>query len=144
MTPSSRRRSTVKVSPSSFSSRSRLTIAYCFLKMLVNPRLGRRRCSGIWPPSKPRFWLKPVPACWPLEPRVEVLPCPDPMPRPMRLRFLVCPPGGFNWLRFISKSSLAADDLFRVDPRSSAAHISFHDFQQMRHLLHHPAEYRGI
>src|SRR5262249_15688366 len=43
MTPSSTRRSGVKLSPSSFSSRPRFTIAYFFLKMLVKPRLGRRR-----------------------------------------------------------------------------------------------------
>jgi hypothetical protein len=24
-------------------------------KMLVKPRFGMRRCSGIWPPSKPRI-----------------------------------------------------------------------------------------
>ena len=41
-------------------------MANCFLKILVKPRLGKRRCSGIWPPSKPRFWPKPVPARWPL------------------------------------------------------------------------------
>ena len=26
-------------------------VSDCFLKILVNPRLGNRRCRGIWPPS---------------------------------------------------------------------------------------------
>src|SRR4051812_31121335 len=102
-------------------------IANCFLKILVNPRFGRRRCSGIWPPSNPRFWLKPVPACWPLCPRAEVLPCPDPMPRPTRLAAFFWPAGGLNPLRFIN----------------SPAPL-FHDFQQMRDLLHHPAEHGRV
>src|SRR5215510_14132529 len=89
----------------------------------VKPRLGRRRCSGIWPPSNPRFWLKPVPACWPLWPRVEVLPMPEPIPRPTRLRRVVCPAGGLTLLRFISL---------------------FHHLEQMRNLLHHPAKHRRI
>ena len=25
----------------------------------TKPRLGRRRCSGIWPPSKPTLWKPP-------------------------------------------------------------------------------------
>src|SRR5271157_228592 len=69
--------------------------------MFVNPRLGSRRCSGIWPPSKPRFWPNPVPARCPFEPRVAVLPCPEPMPRPMRLRAFFYPAGGRRLLRFI-------------------------------------------
>ena len=51
------------------------------------PRLGRRRCSGIWPPSKP-LMRTPERAVWPLPPRPPVLPAPEPMPRPMRKRFL--------------------------------------------------------
>src|ERR1700733_14393409 len=65
---------------------SRLSTLYSVRKMLVNPRLGRRRCRGIWPPSKPRIRLEPVRDPWPLWPRVEVLPMPDPIPRPTRLR----------------------------------------------------------
>src|SRR5579862_5240060 len=91
--------------------------------MLVNPRLGSRRCSGIWPPSNPRFWLNPVPACCPLLPRVDVLPCPDPMPRPTRRRARFWPAGGFNVLRFIGL---------------------LHHHQQMRNFLHHAAKRRGI
>src|SRR5579871_3935494 len=55
--------------------------------MLVKPRFGRRRCSGIWPPSKP-LMRTPVRAVWPLPPRPACLPLPDPMPRPTRIRFL--------------------------------------------------------
>src|SRR5579863_5882990 len=56
-------------------------------KMLVKPRFGIRRCSGIWPPSKPRIMRDPVRERCPLCPRVDVLPMPEPMPRPTRLRF---------------------------------------------------------
>src|SRR4051812_30373234 len=91
--------------------------------MFVKPRFGRRRCSGIWPPSNPRFWLKPVPACCPLDPRAEVFPCPEPIPRPMRLRAFTCPAGGCKLLRFISL---------------------FHHCQEMRDFLHHTPEHRSI
>src|SRR6266702_1011126 len=60
---------------------------YSVRKMLVNPRLGRRRWSGIWPPSKPRMRLEPEREPWPLWPRVEVLPMPEPIPRPTRFLF---------------------------------------------------------
>src|SRR3954470_3616987 len=53
---------------------------------LVNPRLGRRRYIGIWPPSKPGLVPPPVRALWPLWPLPEVLPRPEPGPRPTRLR----------------------------------------------------------
>src|SRR5579883_480073 len=56
----------------------------------LNPRLGSRRCSGIWPPSKP-LMRTPERAVCPLPPRPPVLPVPDPMPRPMRARFLRAP-----------------------------------------------------
>src|SRR3954463_13926745 len=55
--------------------------------MLLKPRFGRRRCSGIWPPSKP-LMRTPERAVWPLPPRPAVLPLPEPMPRPTRMRFL--------------------------------------------------------
>src|ERR1700677_1517337 len=66
--------------------RVRLMTVYSTRKMFVKPRLGRRRCSGIWPPSKPRIRLEPERDPWPLWPRVEVLPMPEPIPRPTRLR----------------------------------------------------------
>src|ERR1035437_1515054 len=100
--------------------------------MFVNPRLGRRRCSGIWPPSKPRFWPNPVPARCPLEPRVAVLPCPEPIPRPMRLRVFVCPAGGFNPLRFIVPELLDAKSLFH-DCQRSEEHTS--ELQSRQYLV---------
>ncbi len=63
----------------------RFSTVYSVRKMLVKPRLGKRRCSGIWPPSKPRIRLEPEREPWPLWPRVEVLPMPEPIPRPTRL-----------------------------------------------------------
>src|SRR5579863_6697453 len=53
--------------------------------MLLKPRFGKRRCNGIWPPSKP-LMATPVRAFWPLTPRPAVLPLPEPMPRPTRMR----------------------------------------------------------
>src|SRR5579871_1662982 len=53
---------------------------------LLKPRLGKRWCSGVWPPSKPLI-ATPLRAVWPLPPRPEVLPLPEPMPRPTRIRF---------------------------------------------------------
>src|SRR6185436_18679426 len=52
--------------------------------MLVKPRFGRRRCSGICPPSKPGWRLKPERDFCPFSPRAAVLPCPEPGPRPTR------------------------------------------------------------
>src|SRR6185369_2561386 len=46
----------------------------------LKPRLGSRRWSGIWPPSKP-LMRTPERAVWPLPPRPPVLPVPEPMPR---------------------------------------------------------------
>src|SRR5436305_2745871 len=64
--------------------RPRLMTEYSVRKMLVKPRLGKRRWSGIWPPSKPRIMCEPERERWPLWPRVEVLPMPEPIPRPTR------------------------------------------------------------
>src|SRR5208283_5727525 len=67
--------------------RSRPITVYSVRKILLKPRLGRRRCSGIWPPSKPRISEEPEREPCPLWPRVDVLPIPDPMPRPTRFLF---------------------------------------------------------
>src|ERR1019366_3663347 len=151
ITPEASRLSTLNVSPSSFSNWPRLTMANCFLKMLVNPRFGSRRCNGIWPPSKPRFWLNPVPARWPLEPRVEVLPCPEPMPRPIRFRPFTWPAGGFNPLRFIvpilhhQRYAIAGT---HYSPRRKAvvrpAKGLLDHLQQVRNFLDHAAEDRRV
>src|ERR1700761_5802195 len=68
----------------------------------VKPRLGRRRCSGIWPPSKP-LMRTPERAVWPLPPRPACLPLPDSMPRPTRIRFLREPALSAISLSFIAK-----------------------------------------
>src|SRR5271154_6207259 len=75
----------------------------------VKPRLGRRRCSGIWPPSKP-LMRTPERAVWPLPPRPACLPLPEPMPRPIRMRFLVAPSLSLMVLSFTARSSLTFDD----------------------------------
>src|SRR5471032_237498 len=87
------------------------SIAACSLPRLVSlsltanevlrkPRFGRRRCSGIWPPSKP-LMRTPERAVWPLPPRPPVLPLPEPMPRPIRMRFLREPGLSAIWFSFI-------------------------------------------
>src|SRR5215475_10041337 len=64
------------------------------------PTFGRRRCIGIWPPSKPGLTLPlPVRAYWPLWPRPAVLPRPEPIPRPTRTRTLREPLAGLRLLR---------------------------------------------
>src|SRR6202041_2333697 len=95
--------------------RVRLMTVYSVRKMLVKPRLGKRRCSGIWPPSKPRIRLEPVRDPWPLWPRVEVLPMPEPIPRPTRLRPVFALRGARRFDRFFAMFFLAvAPD--KVDP----------------------------
>src|ERR1700690_4502462 len=113
-------------------------IAACTLPILVSlsrtandvlrkPRLGRRRCSGIWPPSKP-LMRTPERAVWPLPPRPPVLPMPEPMPRPMRMRFLRAPALSAIWLSFMTAVLLLLVD---------HAH-------QMPHLADHPACRCGV
>src|SRR6478735_3576147 len=77
--------------------------------MLVKPRLGKRRCSGICPPSKP-LMATPVRAFWPLTPRPAVLPLPEPMPRPTRMRALWAPGLSAISLSFILPTSGLVDD----------------------------------
>src|ERR1019366_4104161 len=89
--------------------RSRLISANSSRKMLLKPRFGKRRCSGIWPPSKP-LMATPVRAFWPLTPRPPVLPLPEPMPRPTRMRSLVAPALSANSCSFISLSLGFVDD----------------------------------
>src|SRR2546423_14344252 len=94
---------------------------YSVRKILVNPLLGRRRCSGIWPPSKPRIMREPERERWPLCPRVEVLPMPEPMPRPTRFLLAVEPFGALSVDRFIGKilNSLSAfRSLLSVRPKA--------------------------
>ncbi len=63
----------------------------------LNPRLGRRRCSGVCPPSKPWGMLTLARFFCPFIPRPLVLPRPDPIPRPTRLRCCFeCALGGYE------------------------------------------------
>ena len=79
ITPALRSTSGVMVvSPSSGQRSPDSRSMYSWRKILVKPRLGMRRCSGIWPPSKPRIMREPLRERWPLWPRVEVLPIPGP------------------------------------------------------------------
>src|SRR5690349_12038897 len=80
--------------------RPRFTSLSFLAKILVKPRLGSRRWSGIWPPSKP-LMRTPERAVWPLPPRPAVLPEPEPMPRPRRCRVLLDPGRSASSLSFI-------------------------------------------
>src|SRR6516225_9709968 len=109
--------------------RSRLTSAYSTRNTLLKPRLGRRRCSGIWPPSKP-LMRTPERAVCPLPPRPEVLPLPEPMPRPTRMRFLREPALSAISLSFIA---LLLIFLLLVD-----------DANEVMNLFNHATHGRGV
>jgi hypothetical protein len=65
----------------------------------LNPRLGKRRCRGVCPPSKPRGMLTLARFFCPFMPRPLVFPRPDPIPRPTRFRCVVCVVFGLvGWL----------------------------------------------
>src|SRR5436190_6049096 len=95
--------------------------------MLLKPRFGKRRWSGICPPSKP-LMATPVRDFCPLTPRPAVLPLPEPMPRPTRIRALRAPGLSAIWLSFITNPS----SHFLID-----AH-------QVAHLVDHAAHLRRI
>src|SRR5438034_9886 len=148
------------------------TCAGC-LKGFVNPRLGIRRISGIWPPSNPgRVW-PPVRAVCPLPPRPAVLPIPEPGPRPLRMRARCEPTGGrrpcsvtrSTVIGFAFARGLACDFAFVRPPRPPRpprrprsgvfgfrliGAIRLHPFRRRRHhdkvahLLEHAAERRVI
>src|SRR5450432_1827443 len=94
----------------------------------LNPRLGRRRCSGIWPPSKPTLWKPPERDFWPLCPRPAVLPRPEPMPRPTRRRAFLLPSAGLMVFIRITMSSA----------------VRFGDFDHVRDLADHAAGFRRV
>src|ERR1700752_112359 len=85
--------------------------------MLLKPRFGWRRCSGIWPPSKP-LMRTPERAVWPL---------PEPMPRPTRIRFLREPALSAISLSFILPFpiflALAHDANEMLNPGDHAANL---------------------
>src|SRR5579863_8160671 len=147
ITPALRRTSGVMVVSPSSTSRSKLTMLNSLRKMLVKPRFGMRRCSGIWPPSKPRIMRDPVRERCPLCPRVDVLPIPEPMPRPTRLRFSVAFFGARMFDKFITSfvETLLATSCPRPRkscrrPRRSKLRLYkmlLHKLHQMRHLGYH-------
>src|ERR1700689_263566 len=79
----------------------------------VKPRFGRRRCRGIWPPSKP-LMRTPERAVWPLPPRPDCLPLPEPMPRPTRMRDFDDPGLSLISLSFMAASLLPVDDAHQM------------------------------
>src|ERR1700722_16943702 len=93
--------------------RPRLTSLYWSRAGGVKPRLGRRRCRGIWPPSKP-LMRTPERAVWPLPPRPACLPLPEPMPRPTRMRDFDDPGLSLISLSFMAASLLAVDDAHQM------------------------------
>src|SRR5271169_4438657 len=138
MTPALRNTSGVMVVSPSAASFSRFTMLNSLRKMLVKPRLGMRRCSGIWPPSKPRIIREPLRERWPLCPRVDVLPMPEPMPRPTR--FL--PEFAFFGARIFERFIIALR--YRLRCRNIASNVStrrlwLHDLDQVRDFRHHSA-----
>src|SRR5919108_5044721 len=102
--------------------------------MFVKPRLGKRRCSGICPPSDHTLGLPPERAFNPLWPREAVFPCPDPGPRPTRLRALREPTGGCSVL---SVAMVSPSGIAQCPPLSLNAY-------QMPDLVDHPAYLRRI
>src|SRR6266542_1335088 len=66
-------------------------------KTFVKPNFGRRRWSGICPPSKPSKCMLPLRAFWPLPPRPAVLPRPEAWPRPTRVFGRLAPFGAFKF-----------------------------------------------
>src|SRR4051812_25727169 len=121
--------------------RSRLISANSSRKILVKPRFGRRRCIGIWPPSKP-LMRTPERAVWPLPPRPPVLPLPEPMPRPTRMRFLRAPGLSAISFSFIFQSSLKpCARKFRARRRLFPV---FDHADEMPDLVDHAARLRRI
>ena len=74
-------------------------------KTLLKPNFGRRRWSGIWPPSNPSKCMLPERAFWPLPPRPAVLPRPEPWPRPTRV-----------FLRFAPLGALSLESVMKQSP----------------------------
>src|SRR3989442_7006326 len=111
--PSLTRRSGV-ISPSSALRAPTLTTASSLRNRFVKPRFGTRRCSGIWPPSKPKYCLRPERDSCPLLPAVAVLPCPEPGPRPIRFGFLRDPFAGLRPDRSMLRGTVVLHDSHQV------------------------------
>src|ERR1700677_1637202 len=130
--------------PSAWSSaiRLRFTTEYSVRKMLVKPRLGRRRWSGIWPPSKPRIICEPERERCPLCPRVEVLPMPEPIPRPTRFLPVFAFLGARRLERFFAITVLAQRRSGATD--SLLFYGLLDDPYQVGHSLDHASDRRRI
>src|SRR5581483_2586900 len=114
--PASRNAARSMVSPLTEASRYSSTSWLSRAILERKPTFGRRRCSGIWPPSKPALTLPPpVRAYWPLWPRPAVLPRPEPMPRPTRTRSRRAPFAGFNVFNRMSSLLDAHEVIHGVD-----------------------------
>src|SRR6476469_7463740 len=109
--------------------------------MLLKPRFGKRRWSGIWPPSKP-LMATPVRDFWPLTPRPAVLPLPEPIPRPTRMRRLRAPALSAMSFSLIS-SILPAYVGGSITSRCSFCRFLI-DAHQMVHLVDHAAHRRRV
>src|ERR1017187_2700577 len=129
--------------------RSRPRTVYSTRKILLKPRFGRRRCSGIWPPSNPRISEDPEREPWPLWPRVEVLPMPEPIPRPTRFLFSFA----FLGARRLERLRIAILCCLAITPaRGRLAWVAacslpkmlFDDAHEMGHLGHHAADRRRV
>src|ERR1700732_3875503 len=128
--------------------RSRLISANSSRKMLLKPRFGSRRCSGIWPPSKP-LMRTPERAVWPLPPRPAVLPLPEPMPRPTRMRFLREPALSAISLSFIVSvpypwSTIRTENRLPVFGIMLLILILVDDAHEMLNFCDHAANCRGV
>src|SRR5437867_13018396 len=119
-------------SAASFCRSASVISALYFSETDLKPRLGRRRCSGIWPPSKPTLWKPPERDFWPLWPRPAVLPRPEPMPRPTRRRAFLLPAAGLMVLSCMVRSRVRA-----ALPLSEQLH-------EVRHLVDHAAHGRRV
>src|SRR3954454_12833761 len=109
----------------------------------LKPRFGRRRCSGICPPSKPTLWKPPERARWPLWPRPAVLPQPEAPPRPTRCRSLLEPGAGFSSLSFMAVIRLV-DPHEIVDLVDHAAHRRrFDELGDLVDFFQAEADHRG-
>src|SRR5574342_542028 len=114
----------------------------------MNPNLGRRRCSGIWPPSKPSKCMLPVRAFCPLPPRPAVLPSPEACPRPTRVRRRLAPRGALRWLNDIGTllpflTGLGGGRLAGGPPRGRRG-IHALPGHEVRYLVDHPQDGRGV
>ena len=102
--------------PAGASRSATLTSSYSRRKGLLKPNFGRRRWSGICPPSKPSKCMLPVRAFWPLPPRPAVLPRPERLAAPDALLALRRAPGRLqlvqgSWMRSPSSSPLGGADV---------------------------------